>query len=256
MGAAASVSSLRSLKGDMLSEQFLKDNLGEKFDAVDYSALKNEKGEVPKELLVSVHSSGVDSEVFSLFKEFCGGRGVMELGQFIHFCEDARLLKKKFSRAHAEKLFHQARFRVDPTNTSINYYLLREEVIPEYCRLRDLKEDDFMVSLSQCPGPSKSMSEMEHMKDFRSLGQSLYMASSAIASNSGKEIMASAKVSDATAATTAVIAEEPAEDMETRERNAQLKAEQEAAALKLQKIARGKEARKRLREMREVVICT
>lgn len=238
-----------------MNEQFLKDNLGEKFDPVDFSALKNEKGYIPKELLVSVHSNGVNAEVFSLFKEFCEGRGEMELGQFIHFCEDARLLKKKFSRAHAEKLFHQARFRVDPTNTTINYYLLREEVIPEYCRLRDLQEDDLMTMLSQCTGPSKSMSEMEHMKDFRTLGQSLYMASSAVASNSGKEIMSSAKDSDATIATTAVIAEEPKVDLKALERNAQSKAEQEAAALKLQKIARGKEARKRLREMREVICC-
>lgn len=254
MGASASISGIRAYKGDEFNESYLKENFSGNFDVVDFKALKNENGLVPKDLLLSVHSRGAESEVFELFKEFCPGQGEMHLAQFIKFFEDSRLLKKNFSKIHAEQLFHQARFRYNESNTTVNYYLFREEVIPEYCRLRGLQEDALMQSLSRCTGPSNPMTEAEHMKDFRSLGQSLFMASAAVAANSGKDIITSAKQQVPEGPVVEVTPDIEQEDVETRLKNAALKAEQETAALKLQRISRGREARRKLREMKEVLL--
>ena len=101
----------------------------------------------------------------------------------------------------------------------VNYYLFREEIVPEYCRIRSLSEEALMETLFRCPGPSKPLSEMEHMRDFRSLKDSLFMKTAAVAANSGMEVMTSAKEAPAVA-TEPVLEQESDENLYVLEERA------------------------------------
>ena len=220
---------------DNMSLDFLKEFSGDKFDEVKYNALRDDNGEVSKDLLMSTVVDGIAREVYTTYISYCP-TGYMSVGQYVKLLRNAKFLNKKNNRPCAEVLYHAARFAKGETEVRINYNTFINDILPKLAQEREVETAllfDKLAFVELDDGKeSNTAAEVP-----TSLAASLYMATAAVASNSEKALHPEKAPATAAAAPT------PAAAVST---------EQQKAATLMQKKARARNAKRQVEELRKV----
>jgi hypothetical protein len=205
---------------DKLSEDELKNVCGEQFDPVVYESLKDSEGFVDREkflTLVSgrvVGAADVEKEAETVFISYCP-KGDMESKTFMKLCKDLKFLNKKFTGPDADLLYQKEKSRFG----NINYAIFRRHLVPSLAAKKEVSEDVIMKKIAASDGPvlTGTVSDNVRFHDDKST------YTGAIAKNDNFK-------------------------NELSEENA----DQVAAATKLQKVQRVKQAQRQVNELKEV----
>jgi hypothetical protein len=228
------------------------------YDENKFRALRGKNNKISRDVVLATNEAGIEREVFLVYMMFCSN-GEMNTQSFLRLCIDSKLLRKSFNKSAAEILFHQAKFRVGIEEDRVNYPFFRGEVMPDLCKARELSMEDLLRRLASSEGPSEN-----HYSPVvkRSIGESLFIATAAVAAETGHVVAPIAAV---------VAAKDPAEEeelhvpddhanhprpMSERQKHINMTKEQIDAAKKIQQATRSKFAKRKvdgLREVRKIV---
>jgi hypothetical protein len=234
MGAGA------SLQPNM-NEAYLREYAGDEFDQAKYIALRDEKGEVHQSILMATVTEGIPAEVFMTYMSYCPS-GLMSLYAYVTIIRNAKFLSKSCNRPTAEKYFHAARFLTErgQGERCINYFTFVTDVLPLIAQQRETTTDQLYDKLAfiELGTGVELVPTIVDIKP-QSLAASLYMATGAVATNSEKN-----NSDEVTPPLDTPAKVEPKKEM----------VEQNRAATLMQKKARGRNAKRQVEEMREVLL--
>lgn len=231
------------------------------FDENKFRALRGKNNKISRDVVLATNEAGIEREVFLVYMMFCPN-GEMNTQSFLRLCLECKLLRKSFNKAAAEILFHQAKFRVGLEEDRVNYPFFRGEVIPDICRVRELSMEDLLKRIGSCDGPSEN--ETRVIK--RTIGESLFIATAAVAAETGHVVASAAAVTNvkhdesrAAEETSGDAAGDDAEGgaaiprtLSDRQKHINQTKEQIEAAKRIQAATRSKFAKRKVDGLREV----
>ena len=232
---------------EKLSEDFLRQNFGNKFNENQFNALKNDDGFVDRDLLLLVQRDGAERELFLLWGQFCP-QGLMGLTEYLHLLYDTKMLNKQFNRKDSELLFHQFKFRAESAKEHFNYEFFRSELVPSLANIKSLTVFELVALLVRIDGPRGGSLPGTSSTKQRGLGESLLLATTAVA-NAPKPVTTMSPSPQV----------QVTENADQATSNIELKAatsEQIHAAEVIQKRTRARIAKREVQQMREVSDCS
>ena len=229
---------------DRVDREYLQINIPN-FDEREYERLRDDQGGVDKNLLIAVHTTGTEKEVYLLWRAFTPLND-MGVNEYLNMLHDSKILGKGFNRKSAEVLFHSSCSRTG--HHRVNYNFFRTELIPEIARQKSIAVLELLHKISQCEGPVSDPTG--DGKTMLSVGESLLFATAAA---SGKHSLIT---QDHQLNLPAMIAEEAVTQKVKTLNRLELEAtlEQVRAAENIQKATRAKISRRRVQQMREVLV--
>ncbi len=215
MGAAASA------LPDKLSEEQLKAICGDKFDQSVYDSLKDQEGFVQRDQFLAVSGLGKGSstadheaEARHVFNAYSHNSD-MDSRTFIKLCKDLKFLNKKFSSGDADLIYQKAKAK----HGAVTYEVFRQEILVDMAVRKEIDVSKLLGKVAASDGPVLHATAADNVR-----------------------------FHDDTSTYTGAIAK----NENFKNDLTQAGDEHHNAALKLQKVQRGKNAQRQVEELKQV----
>jgi hypothetical protein len=160
MGAAGSVAnqnaeytSILEDAPDQLGEDDFKSLCGKEYDRALYVSLQKPNGYVDRKELLSVASSGEESEVYKLYRCYASDQGTLSQKSFNSLCRDSKLFSKSGGYAISDSSITFEEGSSLSASSLVNYDTFRNNMLPAIASKKGVQLDELVKRLSQVELP-------------------------------------------------------------------------------------------------------
>jgi hypothetical protein len=147
---------------DQLGEEDFKNLCGEEFDRVLYLSLQKPDGYVDRKELLSVASSGEESEVYKLYRCYASDQGTLSQKSFNSLCRDSKLFSKSGGYAISDSSITFEEGSSLSASSLVNYDTFRNNMLPAIASKKGVQLEDLVKKLSHVELPeSKAVIPLE-----------------------------------------------------------------------------------------------